>query len=230
MTVQGAGSTGKIHVIHIITNAIESIFPDKVTQTCAPTGCAAYSIGGKTVHSFFKISVKDAGTELSPAKEQQMKEDILRLLCLIIDERSLLSMDALGAAERNCTMNAHGGVNRNKDWGGIPIVLLFGDDYQLPAVVIDRKGYGATRVIGDDGMLNMALNTIQKAGRNVFLRPASVVHPLTRSQRLYSGFVQLQTFCAAIRYNGGLIEDPAESLLRLKCNHPGISDAIRQEL
>ena len=99
----------------------------------------SYSIGGKTVHSFFKISVKDAGTLLSPAKEQQMKEDILRLLCLIIDERSLLSMDALGAAERNCSMNAHGGVDRNKDWGGIPIVLLFGDDYQLPAVVIDKK-------------------------------------------------------------------------------------------
>ena len=230
MTVQGAGGTGKSHVIHIITNAIESIFPVKVTQTCAPTGCAAYSIGGKTVHSFFKISVKDAGTELSPAKEQQMKEDILRLLCLIIDERSLLSMDALGAAERNCTMNAHGGVNRNKDWGGIPIVLLFGDDYQLPAVVIDRKGYGATRVIGDDGMLNMALNTIQKAGRNVFLRLASVVHKLTRSQRIQSGDVQLQTFCDAIRYNGGLNEDQAEELLRLKINHPGISDAKRQEL
>jgi hypothetical protein len=41
MTVQGAGGTGKSHVIHIITNAIESIFPVKVTQTCAPTGCAA---------------------------------------------------------------------------------------------------------------------------------------------------------------------------------------------
>jgi len=230
MTVQGAGGTGKSHVIHIITNAIESIFPVKVTQTCAPTGCAAYSIGGKTVHSFFKISVKDAGTVLSPAKEQQMKEDILRLLCLIIDERSLLSMDALGATERNCTMNAHGGVNRTKDWGGIPIVLLFGDDYQLPAVVIDGKGYGATRVLGDDGKLNSALNTIQKEGRNVFLRLASVVRKLTRSQRIQTGDVQLQTYCDAIRYNGGLNDNQAEELLRLKINHPDISDAKREEL
>ena len=89
-------------------------------------------------------------------------------------------MDALGAAERNCSTNAHGGVNRNKDWGGVPIVLLFGDDYQVPAaVVIDKKRYGATRVIGDDGLLNMALNTIQKEGRNVFLRLSSVVRKLT---------------------------------------------------
>ena len=230
MTVQGAGGTGKSHVIHIITNAIESIFPVKVTQTCAPTGCAAYSIGGRTVHSFFKISVKDAGTDLSPAKALQMKEDVLRLLCLIIDERSLLSMDALGAAERNCTMNAHGGVNRNKDWGGIPIVLLFGDDYQLPSVVIDKKGYGATRVLGDDGMLNIALNTIQKAGRDVFLRLTSVVRKLTRSQRIQTGDIQLQTFSEAIRYNGGLNETQADELLRLKINHPAISDAKRQQL
>ena len=230
MTVQGAGGTGKSHVIHIITNAIESIFPVKVTQTCAPTGCAAYSIGGKTCHSFFKISIKDAGKDLSPAKALQMKEDVLRLLCLIIDERSLLSMDALGAAERNCTMNAHGGVNRDKDWGGIPIVLLFGDDYQLPSVVIDKKGYGATRIIADDGMLNIALSTIQKAGRDVFLRLTSVVRKLTRSQRIKEGDVQLKTLSNAIRYKGGLSESQAEELLRLKINHPDISDSRRQQL
>ena len=230
MTVQGAGGTGKSHVIHIITNAIESIFPVKVTQTCAPTGCAAYSIGGKTVHSFFKVSIKNPGADLSPAKALQMKEDVLRLLCMIIDERSLLSMDALGAAERNCTNNAHGGVNRDKDWGGVPIVLLFGDDYQLPSVVIDKEGYGATRVIADNGMLNIALNKIQKAGRDVFLRLTSVVRTLTRSQRIQTGDIQLQTFSDAIRYKGGLTDTQAEELLNLKINNPAISDARRQQL
>ena len=76
----------------------------------------------------------------------------------------------------------------------------------------------------------MALNTIQKEGRNVFLRLSSVVRKLMRSQRIKTGDVQLQTFCDAIRYNGGLDDNQAEELLRFKINHPDISDAKRQEL
>ena len=29
------------------------------------------------------------------------------------------------------------------DFGGIPVVLIVGDDYQLPPVVIGKKGKGA---------------------------------------------------------------------------------------
>ncbi len=31
-------------------------------------------------------------------------------------------------------MTAHKGTNTNKEWGGIPIVILVGDDYQLPSI------------------------------------------------------------------------------------------------
>ena len=54
MTIRGAGGTGKSHIIKILTNEIENMFPDaRVTCTTAPTGNAAFSIGGRTCHSFF---------------------------------------------------------------------------------------------------------------------------------------------------------------------------------
>ena len=48
----------------------------------------------------------------------------------------------MSAAERNVRECALGQQNQNENWGGIPVVLLFGDGYQLFSVVekvaIDR--------------------------------------------------------------------------------------------
>ena len=52
MTVQGPGGTGKSFVINVIVTAVESLFPGaKVSEVVAPTGAAAYNVGGKTFHS-----------------------------------------------------------------------------------------------------------------------------------------------------------------------------------
>ena len=55
MTIGGAGGTGKSHIIKILTNEVEKLFPVQVTTTCAPTGNVAFTIGGKTLHSFSKL-------------------------------------------------------------------------------------------------------------------------------------------------------------------------------
>jgi len=65
---------------------------------------------------------------------------------IIIDERSLLSQEVLGAAERNCRLCTHKGKNPDKPWGGVPIILMFGDDYQLPSVCRGSQGCGATHI------------------------------------------------------------------------------------
>ena len=69
---------------------------------------------------------------------------------LLIDERSMLSSELLGACERNVKQTMYDGVCDNHDFGGIPIVLLLGDDYQLPPVVIGSKGKGAFYVFQKD--------------------------------------------------------------------------------
>jgi hypothetical protein len=55
-------------------------------------------------------------------------------LFLIFDERSMIGQQVFGTAERNVKEMAHNGGHDTEDWGGIPVVLLFGDDYQLPPI------------------------------------------------------------------------------------------------
>jgi hypothetical protein len=50
---------------------------------------------------------------------------------VFIDERSMVSQRKLGSAEMNIRSTAHGGGHDNEDWGGIPVVILFVDDFQL---------------------------------------------------------------------------------------------------
>ena len=57
------------------------------------------------------------------------------MLMLVIDERSMISSGLLATAERNVRECAFGQQNQNELWGGIPVVLIFGDDYQLFPVI-----------------------------------------------------------------------------------------------
>ncbi len=41
----------------------------------------------------------------------------------------------LGQTELNIKETVHNGGHDTEDWGGIPVVAIFGDDYQLPPPV-----------------------------------------------------------------------------------------------
>jgi hypothetical protein len=67
---------------------------------------------------------------------------------VFIDERSMVSQRKLGSAEMNIRSTAHGGGHDNEDWGGIPVVILFVDDFQLTPLceegaidAFDKQGY-----------------------------------------------------------------------------------------
>ena len=49
---------------------------------------------------------------------------------LVIDKRSLLNSSLFSAAERNVRHCIIVRQNISKSWGGFPVVLIFGDDYQ----------------------------------------------------------------------------------------------------
>ena len=52
----------------------------------------------------------------------------------------MCTADNLGAAERNLAATAHGGGHEGELFGGVPIFLLVGDDYQLPPPTNTQKG------------------------------------------------------------------------------------------
>lgn len=68
------------------------------------------------------------------------------VIVLITDERSMISSELIAASERNIKENIFGGVCEKKCFGGVPVVLLFGDDSQLPPVSIHGRGDGAFHV------------------------------------------------------------------------------------
>jgi hypothetical protein len=47
----------------------------------------------------------------------------------------MLSSKVLSAAGRNIQKTVYNGQSRPKIWGGVPAVLIFGDDYQLWPVI-----------------------------------------------------------------------------------------------
>ena len=55
-------------------------------------------------------------------------------IALIVDERSMISAIPLGTMEAYCRQAAFKGAKSHLSWGGLPIVVLVGDDYQLPPI------------------------------------------------------------------------------------------------
>ncbi len=101
----------------------------------APSGAAAYNVQGSKLHCLLVINVSRPEDKLIGAALENMHECLKHLLCLITDERSMLSSKVLAAAERNVRHFVYKGQNSGEIWGGVPVVLLFGDDYQLFLVI-----------------------------------------------------------------------------------------------
>jgi predicted GTPase len=60
MTIMGCGGTGKSVLINTLVTCIRKIFDDNDSVfVTAPTGAAAYNVGGSTIHREFKINVRD---------------------------------------------------------------------------------------------------------------------------------------------------------------------------
>ena len=62
MFVSGVGRTGKSFLIETIRNLVKEIWKDHADDTtcavAAPTGLAAYNVGGVTVHCLFQLPIE----------------------------------------------------------------------------------------------------------------------------------------------------------------------------
>jgi hypothetical protein len=71
----------------------------------------------------------------------------------MIDEQSMLSSIILAVTERNVRECVFKGQNSKEIWGGVPVVLLFGDNYQLFPVIDEGAIQGYSRM-NDKGATN----------------------------------------------------------------------------
>ena len=122
--VTGRAGTGKSTLLRTLRDMIT--VPNVVV---APTGLAAVTAGGQTIHSFFGFPPK----LIQPSDIRRSRNGgiMRRLQMLIIDEVSMVRSDLMNAIDLSLRLNR----GRPRDpFGGVRLVL-FGDLHQLPPVV-----------------------------------------------------------------------------------------------
>ena len=105
--------------------------PDQpVVLLTAPTGLAAFNIGGVTLHSAFMLHTSCGCAETSGWERKSTMQVKLRNLALrIIDEISMVDISTFG---KICSILKK--IKQSTDdWGGVSI-LAVGDFFQLPPV------------------------------------------------------------------------------------------------
>ena len=152
LNISGAAGTGKSFLLRAIKMfANEQMGHDNFILTAAPSGTAAFLIGGSTLHSLLLLPVGNPILEpLSPGNLVLLQEKFKNLGILCIDEKSMIGQLTFSMVnQRLQEIKPHGA---DKPFGGISIVLL-GDWKQLPPVC-DSSLY--------------AKNTKNPSGRNLY--------------------------------------------------------------
>jgi hypothetical protein len=65
---------------------------------------------------------------------EKLQKKFQNTVVIFLDERSLLSQNILGLVEQVVARSTHECGHAGEDWGGIPVMVLFGGDYQLPSI------------------------------------------------------------------------------------------------
>ena len=136
MFVSGVGGTGKSFLIEAIRELVGSIWPshDFTCAVVAPTGLAAFNIGGVTVHRLFHLPVEHEGKTagywpLAEDSRKVMKTTLRHVKVVIIDEVSMVSSLTLAYIHLRLE-EIFGG----EEWFGSTNMLFVGDILQLPPV------------------------------------------------------------------------------------------------
>lgn len=127
--ITGKAGTGKTSFLHMMRAAL----PFDRTIVAAPTGIAALTAKGQTIHSLFCLPFGPIAPVDSIADETLYSKQarvLRKAQYLIIDEISMLRCDVLDAMDRKLRI-----VKRSKrPFGGLQLIMI-GDLFQLPPVI-----------------------------------------------------------------------------------------------
>ena len=175
------------------------------------------------MHSLFGINIHSPRQPMYAAAKERLLRQLRHTLVLIMDERSMISADVLGAAARNCKETAHGGVNHDLSWGGIPVIILVGDDHQLPPVQTPNgpSGKGAFYVLdGTERCVNRDWGSnVETLGYSQFLELSSSVRKLTTIERQDENDHEHMSLLAALRPPDTPTDQHINKLLSLDVRH-----------
>lgn len=127
MIVAGPGGTGKSRVIAALTSLFEKLNSSHQLKKAAPTGIAAYAIGGTTVHSL--LGLMGSNVAWGKTALQKAQDRLAGVTDIFVDEFSMIGADFLSRmstrlSEVTTSPRPFGGLN----------ITFFGDPRQLPPV------------------------------------------------------------------------------------------------
>ena len=102
---------------------------DRTVACLAPTGLAAITVGGQTIHSFFRFPpTLIEPDQLRPSRNADLMR---RLEMLIIDEISMVRADLMEGVDAALRLNRR---TPGRPFGGVQMVIV-GDPFQLSPIV-----------------------------------------------------------------------------------------------
>ena len=189
MTLCGVAGSGKSTLINTLVTAIRKITgKTNSVYVCGPTGSAAFNAGGETCHQLFNIQGKLKNSQLSPQATKTLISKLENTVALIIDERSMISALLFGTMEAYSRQAAFKGTKEKQSWGGLPIVIVVGDDHQLPSIdegafYCFEKRTQRLRTKVEDLFIQNGMDLFKEFGKDVMT--------LGPSQRVLEGQVKL---------------------------------------
>lgn len=128
MTLNGPGGTDTTIVINATVTLIGTMLAcDDTVKVCAPTSVAAFSAGGEILHHLLTNKAGAGSHEphsMDAMKRKLLTERIENLLCLIIDEMSLLDSTLLSVSEQMVSETVHDDTMAHKSLPPPPLFDL----------------------------------------------------------------------------------------------------------
>ena len=132
LNISGAAGTGKTFWLNTVKRYASSVFSSGFVTAAAPSGTAAYLIGGETLHSLLYLPVgKSKLDPLQGDRLQALQERFENVGILVIDEKSMIGQEVFSqVSQRLQEARPHA---CHLPFGGLSVILL-GDWKQLPPV------------------------------------------------------------------------------------------------
>ena len=222
LTVSGVAGSGKSTLINTLVTVIRRMFGcNSSALVFGPTGTAAFNAGGETTHRGWGLPKKHSAFEVSTDKRKKLCAKFSRTAILIVDERSMIEAANLGAMESYLRQSLQKGLHQEQPWGGIPIVLFVGDDYQLPSInpgsfycFAEYVPKGLSNSSATSHFCELGLQEFKKMGqKTVFLQSSK------RTNENQRQFLQIQKELRCEKKFASLSDPSIERLMSLHVNN-----------
>jgi hypothetical protein len=164
------------------------------SMSLRPQGWQHSMSWGGALHRFVGLGWWNTKKGMANSIMEKLQKKLQNTVVILKDETLMLSQIILGLVEQAVDRSSHECGHSGEDWGGIPVMVLFGDDYQLPS--IDNSGATNIPQLNKNGDMKGLHDMTQCQGGLKFMNLAEEVMELdqvyrqTEDQVIFKGIIE----------------------------------------